>query len=46
MMGRTRCNKIAVFDGNERHRGLLMDVQVTRAGSFTLYADPAVIGLQ
>ncbi len=46
MMGRTRCNKIVVFDGSERHRGQLMDVQVTRAGSFTLYADPAVIGLE
>lgn len=45
MMGRTRCNKIVVFDGSERHRGQLMDVQVTRAGSFTLYGDPAVIGL-
>ncbi len=44
MMGRTRCNKIVVFDGNERHRSQLMDVQITRAGSFTLYGDPAVIG--
>ena len=46
MMGRTRCNKIVVFDGSERHRGQLMDVQVTRAGSFTLYADPAVVGME
>jgi tRNA-2-methylthio-N6-dimethylallyladenosine synthase len=46
MMGRTRCNKIVVFDGSERHRGQLMDVQVTRAGSFTLYGDPAVIGME
>jgi tRNA-2-methylthio-N6-dimethylallyladenosine synthase len=46
MMGRTRCNKIVVFDGNERHRGQLMDVQVTRAGSFTLYGDPAVVGME
>jgi tRNA-2-methylthio-N6-dimethylallyladenosine synthase len=45
MMGRTRCNKIVVFDGSERHRGQLMDVKVTRAGSFTLYADPAIINL-
>jgi tRNA-2-methylthio-N6-dimethylallyladenosine synthase len=45
MMGRTRCNKIVVFDGAERHRGQLMDVKVTRAGSFTLYGDPAVVGL-
>jgi tRNA-2-methylthio-N6-dimethylallyladenosine synthase len=45
MMGRTRCNKIVVFDGSERHRGELMDVQITRAGSFTLYGDPAIVGL-
>jgi tRNA-2-methylthio-N6-dimethylallyladenosine synthase len=44
MMGRTRCGKIVVFDGTERHRGHLMDVQVMRAGSFTLYGDPAVVG--
>jgi tRNA-2-methylthio-N6-dimethylallyladenosine synthase len=40
MTGRTRCNKIVVFDGAERHRGQLMDVRITRAGSFTLYGDP------
>ena len=46
MMGRTRCNKIVVFDGHERHRGQLTDVQITRAGSFTLYGDPAVVGME
>jgi tRNA-2-methylthio-N6-dimethylallyladenosine synthase len=45
MMGRTRCNKIVVFDGSERHRGQLMDVKITRAGSFTLYGDPAIVNL-
>lgn len=45
MMGRTRTNKIVVFDGSERHRGQVMDVRITRAGSFTLYADPAIINL-
>ena len=45
LMGRTRCNKIVVFEGAERHRGQLMDVKLTRAGSFTLYGDPAVVGL-
>jgi tRNA-2-methylthio-N6-dimethylallyladenosine synthase len=44
MMGRTRCNKIVVFDGSERHRGQLMNVRITRAGSFTLYADPDILG--
>ena len=42
-MGRTRCNKIVVFDGSERHRGHLMDVNIQRAGSFTLYGDPAIL---
>jgi tRNA-2-methylthio-N6-dimethylallyladenosine synthase len=45
MMGRTRTNKIVLFDGSERHRGQLMHVRVTRAGSFTLYGDPAIINL-
>ncbi|MGD0351033.1 MAG: MiaB/RimO family radical SAM methylthiotransferase [Verrucomicrobiota bacterium] len=45
MTGRTRCNKIVVFDGSERHRGRLMDVKITRAGSFTLYGDPAIINI-
>ncbi len=44
MTGRTRCNKIVLFDGAERHRGQLMDVKITRTGSFTLYGDPAVVG--
>ena len=46
MMGRTRCGKIVVFDGHERHRGQLMEVQVTRTGTFTLYGDPAVVGME
>jgi tRNA-2-methylthio-N6-dimethylallyladenosine synthase len=43
MSGRTRSNKIVVFDGSERHRGQLMDLKITRAGSFTLYGDPAIL---
>ena len=46
MMGRTRCNRIVVFEGSERHRGQLMNVQITHTGSFTLYGDPAIIGLE
>jgi tRNA-2-methylthio-N6-dimethylallyladenosine synthase len=46
MMGRTGCNKIVVFDGGERHRGEVIDVKITRAGSFTLYGDPAIINLE
>ncbi|MCX6930027.1 MAG: tRNA (N6-isopentenyl adenosine(37)-C2)-methylthiotransferase MiaB [Verrucomicrobia bacterium] len=37
MTGRTRCNKIVVFDGAESHRGQLLDVTIQRAGNFTLY---------
>ena len=43
MMGRTRCGKIVLFDGSDRHRGELMDVKITRSGSFTLYGDPAIL---
>ncbi len=44
MTGRTRCNKIVVFDpAGREHRGQLMDVKITRAGSFTLYGDPAIV---
>ena len=43
MTGRTRCNKIVLFDGSARHRGQLMDVKITRTGSFTLYGDPAIV---
>ena len=46
MTGRTRSNKIVVFEGSERHRGQLLDVKVKRAGSFTLYADPAILNLE
>jgi tRNA-2-methylthio-N6-dimethylallyladenosine synthase len=45
MMGRTRCNRIVLFDGHRRHHGQLMKVKITRAGSFTLYGDPAIVNL-
>ena len=45
LSGRTRCNKIVVFEGNQRHVGQLMDVKITRAGSFTLYGDPAILNV-
>lgn len=45
LAGRTRCNKIVVFNGSERHRGQLLDVKITRVGSFTLYGDPAIVNL-
>ncbi len=43
LAGRTRCNKIVVFEGSSRHLGQVMRVKVTRAGSFTLYGDPAIL---
>jgi tRNA-2-methylthio-N6-dimethylallyladenosine synthase len=43
--GRTRCNKIVVFPGADRHRGELLDVRIERVGTFTLYGDPAVVNL-
>ena len=45
MTGRTRCNKIVVFEGSEQHRGQIMDVKIIRTGSFTLYGDPAIVNL-
>jgi tRNA-2-methylthio-N6-dimethylallyladenosine synthase len=41
--GRTRCNKIVVFPGGERHRGQLMDLRIERVGTYTLYGDPAIL---
>lgn len=45
LQGRTRCNKIVVFEGSDRHIGQLMDLKIERVGSFTLYGDPAIINL-
>jgi len=44
--GRTRCNRIVVFEGSERHRGELMDLRIFRASAHTLYGDPAIVGLE
>jgi tRNA-2-methylthio-N6-dimethylallyladenosine synthase len=38
LMGRTRGNKIVVFEGAERHIGRLMNVRITRSTGYTLYA--------
>ena len=43
--GRTRCNKIVIFDGGQRHIGQLMNVRVTSASPTTLYGDPAIVNL-
>jgi len=39
LTGRTRCNKIVVFDGAARERGQLLNMKITRAGTFTLYGE-------
>ena len=39
LTGRTRCNKIVVFDGSPRSRGQLLNLAITRAGTFTLYGE-------
>jgi tRNA-2-methylthio-N6-dimethylallyladenosine synthase len=42
LMGRTRTNKIVVFEGSEKLIGELVDVQVQRANGFSLYAAPCL----
>jgi tRNA-2-methylthio-N6-dimethylallyladenosine synthase len=43
LTGRTRTNKIVVFEGAPRHVGQVMDVRITEAQNFTLYGDPAIL---
>jgi tRNA-2-methylthio-N6-dimethylallyladenosine synthase len=44
LMGRTRTNRIVVFDGDAtRHTGEIFDVKVTSHHGFTLFGDPAVL---
>ena len=43
LTGRTRTNKIVVFEGAPRHVGQVMDVRITAAQNFTLYGDPAIL---
>jgi tRNA-2-methylthio-N6-dimethylallyladenosine synthase len=45
MTGRTRTNKIVLFDGTERHCGQLLPVRIERATTITLYGDPAIHNL-
>ena len=40
LMGRTRTNKIAVFEGDNELIGELVDVQIERANGFSLYGTP------
>jgi tRNA-2-methylthio-N6-dimethylallyladenosine synthase len=43
LMGRTRENKIVVFDGSPRHVGELFPVRILRSTGYTLYGDPAIL---
>jgi tRNA-2-methylthio-N6-dimethylallyladenosine synthase len=40
LTGRTRTNKIVVFEGAARHVGQIFDVRIGSASSSTLYGDP------
>jgi tRNA-2-methylthio-N6-dimethylallyladenosine synthase len=40
LMGRTPHNKIVVFEGDARHCGKLVPVQIERSSGFTLYGSP------
>ena len=41
LSGRTRANKIVVFEGGPRHVGRIFDVKVVHSSGFTLYGDVA-----
>lgn len=45
MFGRTRTNKIVVFDGSDRHKGELLPVRIERATTVTLYGDAVIHNL-
>src|SRR5712671_6298516 len=40
LMGRTRTNKIVLFEGSEDFVGALVDIQIERANGFSLYGTP------
>jgi tRNA-2-methylthio-N6-dimethylallyladenosine synthase len=40
LMGRTRTNKIVVFEGSEKLIGEIVDVHVQQANGFSLYGAP------
>jgi tRNA-2-methylthio-N6-dimethylallyladenosine synthase len=42
LMGRTRTNKIAVFEGGDDLAGELVDVRIERANGFSLYGTPVL----
>jgi tRNA A37 methylthiotransferase MiaB len=42
LAGRTRTNKIVIFEGGSRFHGEIFDVKITSASASTLYGDPAI----
>ena len=42
LMGRTRTNKIVIFDGEPGSIGRLLDMRIARATGFSLYGEPAI----
>ncbi|PYL94637.1 MAG: tRNA (N6-isopentenyl adenosine(37)-C2)-methylthiotransferase MiaB [Verrucomicrobia bacterium] len=44
LMGRTRTNKIVLFEGPEEFVGVLVDVRIERATGFSLYGTPVLTG--
>ena len=42
LAGRTRTNKIVIFEGGRRFHGEIFDVAITSASASTLYGDPAI----
>ncbi len=42
LMGRTRTNKIVVFESNERLAGEILDVRIRQSNGFSLYGTPVL----
>lgn len=42
LAGRTRTNKIVIFEGGSRFHGQIFDIAITSASASTLYGDPAI----
>ncbi len=42
LFGRTRSNKGVVFEGDVRHKGMLLPVRIERATAVTLYGTPVI----
>ena len=40
LTGRTRDNKIVIFEGDDRHLGQIFEVEVKRTAGFSLYGEP------